>query len=497
MLLAGATMLSRVVGYLRDAYVAWAFGAGPVTDAYVAAFTLPDFLLYLFAGGSISITFIALLTRYYAENREEDAQHAFNVIVSVMVVVFGVVIALGEWFAPQFVRWWFHGFTESQAELCTYLTRILLPQPMFFLVGGVVAAVQQTKRQFLIPALAPIVYTVFIILGGVLFSSQMGIASLAAGATVGALIGPFLLNAIGARGAGIRYRFQFAPSDPKFKEWFWMSLPLMLGVSVVAADDWILRYFASSSTGDITRLNYAKRLLQVPIGVLGQAVGVASLPFFAKLWNEGKKDEFSKSVNNAVSKLAMLCILATGWLIPASPSLTFLAFHRGRLTTEDAMETATYFMLFSISLVFWGVQGLYARAFYGANDTKRPMIAATIVTAISIPVYWYLNQRFGSKGLVWASDIAILLHTAVLALWLHVRSLVSFGGLDWKELCKAIAAALIGRFALQLVFVDYPGLGRNLADPTISNLIWISLSWGIPAFLTLLLLRSRLLFRNR
>ena len=441
-LLAGATMLSRVVGYLRDAYVAWAFGAGPVTDAYVAAFTLPDFLLYLFAGGSISVTFIALLTRYYADNREEDAQHAFNVIVSVMVVAFGVVIALGEWFAPQFVRWWFHGFTEDQAVLCTQLTRILLPQPMFFLVGGVVAAVQQTKRQFLIPALAPIVYTVFIILGGVLFSSRMGIASLAAGATVGAVVGPFLLNAIGARGAGIRYRFQFAPSDPKFKEWFWMSLPLMLGVSVVAADDWILRYFASGSAGDITRLNYAKRLLQVPIGVLGQAVGVASLPFFAKLWNEGKKEDFSKTVNTAISRLAELCILMTAWLIPVSWSVVFIAFHRGRLSTEDAMRTGDYFMLFTLSLVFWAIQGIYARGFYAAGDTMRPMVAATAVTFLSLPVYWYCNRTYGSIGLVWASDIAILMHTAVLAVWLHLRGMVRISGLDWKELSKVILAAL-------------------------------------------------------
>lgn len=491
MLLAGATMLSRVVGYLRDAYVAWAFGAGPVTDAYVAAFTLPDFLLYLFAGGSISITFIALLTRYYADNRDEDAQQAFNVIVSVMVVVFGVVIALGEWFAPQFVRWWFHGFTEDQAVLCTQLTRILLPQPMFFLVGGVVAAVQQTKRQFLIPALAPIVYTVFIILGGVLFSSRMGIASLAVGATVGALVGPFLLNAIGARGAGIRYRFQFAPSDPKFKEWFWMSLPLMLGVSVVAADDWILRYFASSSAGDITRLNYAKRLLQVPIGVLGQAVGVASLPFFAKLWNEGKKEEFARSVNNAVSKLAAFCILTTGWLIPASSSLAFLAFHRGRLTTPDAAETGQYLARFCVSLVFWSVQGLYARAFYGAQDTKRPMIAATAVTAASIPVYWYLNHAFGSKGLVWASDIAIFLHTAVLAIWLHLRGMVGIGGLDWKELVKVMLATLAGRYILWYspLWPVYPG-------PGLMALVWVTLLWGVAAAAVLLLFRSRFIFRK-
>src|SRR5207302_2674482 len=122
MLLMIATLLARLVGYLRDAYVAYAFGAGPVTDAYIAAFTVPDFLLYLFAGGSISITFVSLFTRYIAEQREAEAQQAFDVIVSVMSVAFVVVIALGEAFTPQFVAWWFRGFTAEQLALCTQLT---------------------------------------------------------------------------------------------------------------------------------------------------------------------------------------------------------------------------------------------------------------------------------------------------------------------------------------------------------------------------------------
>jgi putative peptidoglycan lipid II flippase len=149
LLLMITTMLARVVGLLRVIYVANTFGAGPVTDAYVAAFTLPDFLLYLAAGGSISITFISLFTRYVAEKREADAQKLFSTIISVMVAVFAVAIALGELFTPQLVSWFFHG---PEKQLCIKLTRILLPQPLFFLIGGVVSAVLQARRQFLIPA---------------------------------------------------------------------------------------------------------------------------------------------------------------------------------------------------------------------------------------------------------------------------------------------------------------------------------------------------------
>src|SRR5207302_10652004 len=208
--------------------------------------------------------------------------------------------------------------------------------------------------------------------------------------------------------------FAFNPKHPAFREWLRMSISLMLGVSVVAADDWFLRYFASFSAGDITRLNYAKRLLQVPIGVLGQAVGLASLPFFARLHSEGRMEEFASTVNKSISRLAALCLLATSWMMVAALPVVDLAFRRGHFTAADTRQTAIYFYWFSLSLVFWAVQGLYARGFYAAGDTVRPMVAGTFVTIFSIPVYWLLFRRFGVIGLAFASNIAIFTHTLVL-----------------------------------------------------------------------------------
>jgi putative peptidoglycan lipid II flippase len=491
LLLMVATLLARVVGYVRDAYVAWAFGAGPVTDAYVAAFTLPDFLLYLLAGGAISVTFIPLYTRYMAEKRETEAQRLFSIVISVLLVAFGVAVVFGEIFAREFVAWWFRGFTPEQVELCTKLTRLLLPQPVFFLIGGVASSVQQSQRQFLIPAVAPIVYTVFIILGGVLFSGRLGIAALAVGATVGAFAGPFLLNAVGARHGGVRFRFRFEPSDPGFREWLRLSIPLMVGVSVVAADDWILRSFASGGGGDITRLNYAKRLLYVPIGVLGQAAGVASLPFFARLWGEKKFDDFARTVNNSVTKLGSVCLLATAWMVVAALPLTDLAFRRGRFSFQDAHETATLFLAFSFALVCWAVQGLYARAFFASGDMMRPMIAGTAITVASIPFYWWLGQRMGALGLVVASDIAIFAHTAVLALMLQVRGLVPLGGLNWPEAGKAtvagVVAGLLGYYAGGAIPLD----GSRTA--TVLNLTMVSLTWAAGALAVLWMTRADLL----
>src|SRR5215831_4320032 len=255
LLLISAVMASRVIGYARDAYIAWAYGAGGATDAYVAAFTLPDFLNYIVAGGAASITFISIYTRFLAEKRYEDAEKTFSIIISVMTVVMIVGTIVAEIFAPQFVRWFVHGFTPEKIDLCVRLTRILLPAQIFFYVGGVVSAVLLSHRLFLLPAFGPLLYNVAIIMGGVVGARSLGIASLAWGALVGSFVGPFLINAVGAARVGIGYRISFDVKNPAFREWVRLSIPLMLGVSLVTADDWILRHFASHSVGDITRLN--------------------------------------------------------------------------------------------------------------------------------------------------------------------------------------------------------------------------------------------------
>src|SRR6201984_138117 len=358
LLLISAVMLSRVIGYARDAYIAWAYGATGATDVYLAAFTLPDWLNYIVAGGTASITFISIYTRFLAEKREQDAQKTFSIIITVMSAGLVAGTILAEIFTPQFAGWMFHGFTPEQMQLCVHLTRILLPAQIFFYVGGVVSAVLLSHRLFLLPAFGPLIYNVFIIGGGIVAGHQMGIASLAFGALAGGIAGPFLINAIGAAKIGTGYRPSFDVKNPAFREWVRLSIPLMLGVSLVTADDWILRYFASSGIGDIARLNYAKRLFAVPIAVLGQATGQASLPFFAKLFGEKKLKEFGATVNASVYRISALSVLTSALMMVASLPLIDLVYRRGHFVFSDSEETATYFFWFSLSLALWAAQGL-------------------------------------------------------------------------------------------------------------------------------------------
>src|SRR5271168_176979 len=494
LLLMTAVMLSRVVGYIREAYIAYAFGAGPQTDAYVAAFTLPDWLNYIVAGGAASITFISIYTRFMADKREQDAQKTFSVIITVMTTVLIAGTILAEIFTPQFAGWMFHGFTPEQVELTAQLTRILLPAQIFFYVGGVVSAVLLSHRLFLFPAFGPLLYNIFIIVGGVLGGHRLGIAALAYGALVGSIVGPFLASVIGAMRIGTGYRPSFDVMNPAFREWVKLSIPLMLGVSLVTADDWILRHYAAGGVGDISHLNYAKRLFAVPIAVLGQATGQASLPFFARLFNQKRLQEFAKTVNDSVYRVSAASLLATGWMMAAAFPLIDLVYRRGRFLVSDTHTTAIYFFWFSLSLALWSAQGLYARAFYAAGDTLTPMVAVTVITTASLPVYSWLFHRYGVVGLAYASDIGIGANMLALAWLLHYRKLVSLGTLRWGELGKSALTAVVGgSISLQVAKIVTPlvaGHGSRVTD--LLQLGLVSVTWAAAAAVGLWLLKSQL-----
>jgi putative peptidoglycan lipid II flippase len=489
-LLMTAVMLSRVIGYVREAYIAYAFGAGPQTDAYVAGFTIPDWLNYIVAGGTASITFISIYTRFLAEGKEKDAQKTFSVIITVMTVVLAIGIVLAEIFTPQMTRYFFNGFSPSQITLCVHLTRILLPAQLFFYVGGVVSAVLLSRRLFFLPAFGPLLYNAFIILGGVILSRRLGISSLAYGALAGSVVGPFLINAIGAARIGTGYRISFDVGNPAFREWVRLSIPLMLGVSLVSADDWILRHFASSGIGEIARLNYAKRLFAVPMAVLGQAAGQASLPFFAQLFGEKRMREFSGAVSSSIYRMGAASLLVSSLMMVTALPLIDLVYRRGRFQLHDSQATAVYFFWFSLSLAFWAAQGLYARAFYAAGNTLTPMVACTIITVASLPVYSALYRSLSTLGLTFASDLGIVANTVVLAVLLHRRKLVPAGDLPWGELAKAaVTAAFAGLMGYRVASLVTPS--NRIAD--LETFALGAITWAATVALGLWLTRSRLL----
>ena len=201
-----------------------------------------------------------------------------------MYLVLGAAIVLAEIFAPWYVHWWFNGFDPQKAALCVLLTRILLPAQLCFFAGGVFGAVLLVRKQFSVQAVAPLIYGLGTIVGGLLLVKRIGVSSLAIGTVAGAVCGPFLLNWFFARRAGTRYRLILDWRDEGLREWVRLSLPLMAGVSLVTADNWIIAHFASRIGGAVSLMSYAKQLFTAPMAMLAQAAGAASMPFFASLW---------------------------------------------------------------------------------------------------------------------------------------------------------------------------------------------------------------------
>ena len=493
-LLTLSALLSRIIGLVRDQYIAYKFGAGHNTDAYNVAFYLPEWINYLLVGGAASITFVTILDRYRAAGDDAEGERALSIILNTMVLVLGGAIVLAEIFTPLFTRIYFDP-ASAEGLLCTRITRILLPAQLFFFSGGVLASVLLVRKQFSFQAISPLIYNLGIIFGGVLLASRMGVSSLGVGALIGAILGPFLLNAYGAYRVGLRYHPIVDLNHPGLREWVRMSLPLMLGVTIITLDNQILGYFAKHGTGDISRLNYAKRLFTAPMAIIGQAAGAASLPFFASLFGRKQFDSFAAAVNRSVSRLVAFSLVGSAGMIALAVPAVDLLFRRGSFHAADTAATAAYFAIFAPSLALWTAQAIYARAFYAAGETFAPMLAGTIITVLSIPIYWQLHQHFGVVGLAWASNIAILMQTGTLAVLAHRRSLVPLGGLEIAEIGRSLLAAIVSFFGIEFLLRMLPQSHTQFAN--FISLAVGGLAWTILCAVTLHLSGSKLLSQLR
>jgi len=437
-----STFLSRIIGLVRVKYIVWLFGRGMQADALTAAFYLPDIISYFLVGGMASTVFVTMLTRYREEGREAEAQRSLSVIITTVYLVLGAAILLVEIFAPWCVHLLVHGFDAQKTALCVKLTRILLPAQLCFFAGGVFGAVLMVRKQFSVQAVSPLIYGLGTIVGGLLLVKRIGVSSLALGTVGGAILGPFLLNWFFARRAGTRYRFILDWRDPGLREWVRLSLPLMAGVSLVTADNWIIGYFASATSGAVALLGYAKQIFSAPMSMLAQAAGAASMPFFASLWSRDRHYEFATGVADSVSRVSSLGVLCASGMVALGWPAIDLVFTGGRFSAADARECSLYFAIFSVSMFLWSAQAIYARAFYAAGNTFAPMVASTIVTVISLPIYNALFHWRGATGLALASDAGIAMQTLTIALLLHQRRMVSLASLDYAEMGRCLLAAL-------------------------------------------------------
>jgi putative peptidoglycan lipid II flippase len=490
-LLMFSSLASGVLALVRIKYVDHVFGPGVEQDAYRAAFKLPDLINYFLIGGAASISLITVLNRYREAGDDEGGDRALSVILTTMLIVLGVGVLLGELFAPQYVWLANKGFRSdpARAALCSSLTRLLLPAQLFFFIGSVMSSRLQVRKIFVYQAFTPLIYNSGIILGAVLLHWAIGVYSLAWGVLGGVIVGAAFLNSLGALRTGLRYRPIVGFGDPAFHEWLKLSLPLMIGVSLVMFDGIFLNYYASLREGGITLIGNAKDLFNAPFNVIGPAAGAASLPFFASLYQRGLAYDFSASVARSVSRLFAVGMIVSAWMVALAPWLMDL-FRGGRFNRADAADTTRLFEILAITLGVWAVQGIYARAFYAASDTKTPAIAGTLITMLSVPMYAVLFHTLGLVGLAIASDIGIVVQTASLAILLHRQRLVSLAHLEFGELGRAVLTAVVAYGATVFAASFLPGVSTHPRD--VLTIAVASAVWAAAAGLTLRVSGSKL-----
>lgn len=417
-LVAGGILLSRILGIVRDMIFAWMLGADGITDVYVAAFRIPDFANYLLAGGFLTITFIPIFARYMADDDEDAGWAGFSAIIRWLALGIAALIAVAWVATPSLISGLFPDFTPDQVDDTIRLTRIVLPAQFAFVVGAMFAAVQYAKGVFTIPTLAPIIYNLGIITGGVSWLVVTGDADPAGfiwGALVGAFVGNFAIQIWGARRVGMKLSMSAPWKHPAVIAYIVIAFPLMLGQSVVALDEFFMSVFgAMVGEGAQTQLQFARRTMFVPVGVIAQAAAVAAYPTLARLFAEGNRPALLATVDKAMRYVLVLSIGAAGIVAAISVPTIRVLFERGPFTSEDTTAAAAALFMYAFGIPVWGALQIITRAFYAKREMWTPVIIGTVVTILAVPLYFVMHSAFGIEGVAITSVLTLGAYTAVL-----------------------------------------------------------------------------------
>lgn len=407
LLLATGILLSRLLGYAREMLLAYRFGAGGETDAFYAAFQIPDLLNYFLAGGALSIAFIPLYNKVLARDGEGAAHDMMAAVMGTLGAVAAAATALLWWQAPALIHLQFPRFDGKTAALTVHLTRIVLPAQVFFITGGIAQAVLLARKNFVAAAVSPLIYNACIIAGGVFLYPLCGIDGFAIGTLAGGIAGPFLLPLLYMKGR-VPLRARFAPADRNFLVYIALAAPLMLGQTLLTLDEWYGRWFgALLSAGTVAQLSYARKLMQVPIAVIGQAVAAAALPTLSKLWAEGRDGEMNAALLRTLRAGLFLSVLAGAGFCALAGPFVALVYQQGKFTAEDAAAVSALTAIFSFAIPGWILQQISVRAFYARGDTWRPMALGTVMSLLAVPLYVFLARRAEAQGIAFAGVIGM------------------------------------------------------------------------------------------
>jgi len=325
------------------------------------------------------------------------------------------LIILGEWFAPVLVSMIAPGIKNSATRTdAIYMTRIILPAQFFFFTGGMMSAVQFAKEKFSIPALAPLIYNAGIIAGGIILHKRFGMAGFSWGVLAGSFVGNFVVQLWGARRVGMKFFILFDFNHPDLKKYILLTLPLMLGLTMTFSTEFFFKFFGSFlPEGNISALNYSFRTMLIFVGFFGQAVGVASFPFMARLAAENKIAEMNQLLNNILRYLALVIPFSILFMVLRHEVILIL-FQRGRFDASVTALTSEVLIFMMVGAFAFAAQTVVFRGFFAIQNTLFPAIYGSIAVVLSLPLYYFGMQKMGAQGVALAVSMSAVIQVLLL-----------------------------------------------------------------------------------
>lgn len=407
-----AVMCSRVLGLIREQVCAALFGGGGAMDAFTAAFRIPNLLRDLFAEGALSTAFVTTFSKTIARDGDHAAWHLANKVTTLTAVTLGLICALGILGSSELVALLAPGFDPQKAALTAQLTRIMFPFILLVSLAALVMGVLNAKNVFGMPAMASSFFNIGSIVGGVALGAwidpHFGPRALV-GLAIGTLFGGALQLGVqlpGLRRLGYRYRPDFGWRDPGVQAILALMGPSVIAASTTQVNVLINSMFASTlGDGPIFWLSIAFRLMQLPLGLFGVALGTVTLPLLSRLVVAGEMGAFRGELARGMRLAFLLTIPSTlGLMLLAEPIISVLYQH-GRFDARQAAQAAGALRFYAVGLSGYAALKVLVNAFYALDHRRTPMVVSFLAVGLNLLFNWVFTFRlgWGHRGLAFST----------------------------------------------------------------------------------------------
>ena len=393
LLLGFFTLLSQLLGFLRDRLLASHFGAGATLDLYYAAFRVPDFI-FIWGASAVSLSvLIPFLSRRLSESRE-SARRFLDTIFTAFFFFISLCALLAGLFAPMLVHLLFPGFDVPQATETVVLMRIMLLQPIFLGISNLFASVTQLERRFFVYAISPILYNLGLVAGIFLLYPLFGLVGLAYGVVLGALL-HLLIQVPVIFHSGLLPRFRSRLNFREIREVALVSLPRTFALSAQNISVLVLTGLGSVlGAGSIAVFNLSWNLQSVPLAVVGASYSLSAFPTLSGLWNKGERAQFLETVSTSLRHILFWSFPALALFVVLRAQIVRTVLGAGAFDWEDTRLTAAALALFAFSIVAQCLLLLFTRAYYAAGRTRAPVAIALCGATLTVSGAFFLTWLF-------------------------------------------------------------------------------------------------------